>query len=358
MTKNFKLPRRVYAHHGAYFLVDNEHKWHRLCKIDEGEKSLYKNLAEKLDELGAKRLGSMPRMLAEYQKEYLPTLAVTTRIQYEHEYANIAKAFGEFNYDEITPKTVNNFLKQFKDRPRTRQSYKSRLSSFFAWCVVEHDLEYNPVREVSIAPPDKRDRYITHAEFHRIREALLTGERGGKTLSGDMMQCFVDLCYLTAQRSTEIRNLKWSVIGDALTFDVNPADLGLTFKPSKTQRTSKAKVKIVVTDVMRAVFERARSIGKVKGLYVIHTLDGQCYTASGARSAWNRACVRAGVQDATIKDLRAKALTDAKELGYTIEEIKVAAAHSSITTTQGYIKTKEIPQSVVELPLPPKAGKS
>jgi integrase len=25
-----------------------------------------------------------------------------------------------------------------------------------------------------------------------------------------MMQCFVDLCYLTAQRSTEIRNLRWA----------------------------------------------------------------------------------------------------------------------------------------------------
>jgi integrase len=215
MTKSFKLPRRVYAHHGAYFFVDNKHKWHRLCKIAEGEKVLYQKLAEKLDELGVKRLGGMPRMLADYQKEYLPTLAATTRIQHEREYSNIAEAFGDFNYDEVTPNTVSKFLKQFKDTPRTRQSYKSRLSSFFAWCAVEHDLEHNPVREVSIAPPQKRDRYITHAEFHAIREALLIGEKGGKTRSGEMIQCFIDLCYLTAQRSTEIRNLKWSEVGDA-----------------------------------------------------------------------------------------------------------------------------------------------
>jgi integrase len=212
--------------------------------------------------------------------------------------------------------------------------------------------EHNPVREVAIEKPKKRDRYITHAEYHAIRDALLTGSKGNKTLSGEMMKCFVDLCYLTAQRSTEIRNLKWSDIGDTLSFDLNAADLGLTFKPSKTALTSQAKVKIRVTDVMQTVFERARAIGKVKSLYVIHTLDGRRYTAAGVRSAWKRASARAGVKNATIKDLRAKALTDAKKLGYTIEQIQVAAAHSDVTTTQDYIKLKEIPESVVELPLP------
>lgn len=75
----------------------------------------------------------------------------------------------------------------------------------------------------------------------------------------------------------------------------------------------------------------------MKSIYVIHTLDGCPYIMSGIRSAWVRACRRASVKNATIKDLRPKALTDAERAGYNIGELKTAAAHVSVTTTEGYL---------------------
>ncbi|HEV8291664.1 MAG TPA: tyrosine-type recombinase/integrase, partial [Tepidisphaeraceae bacterium] len=80
----------------------------------------------------------------------------------------------------------------------------------------------------------------------------------------------------------------------------------------------------------------------------------QPYTASGVREVWRGACRRAGVIDATIKDLRGKAVTDARKSGYTLEEIQVAVAHTDIRTTQDYVKQREQPESAVIVGMPKK----
>lgn len=53
-----------------------------------------------------------------------------------------------------------------------------------------------------------------------------------------------------------------------------------------------------------------------------------------------------------MKDIRAKALTDAKRAGYDIEALQVAGAHADRATTEGYIKQRDVPLSTVKLTLP------
>ncbi|ESH90737.1 hypothetical protein B551_0222460 [Cupriavidus sp. HPC(L)] len=57
---------------------------------------------------------------------------------------------------------------------------------------------------------------------------------------------------------------------------------------------------------------------------------------------------RAGLakKDYTIKDIRAKAMTDASKAGYDLDELQVAGAHAEGSTTQGYIKQREVPVSL------------
>jgi hypothetical protein len=71
-------------------------------------------------------------------------------------------------------------------------------------------------------------------------------------------------------------------------------------------------------------------------------------------SAWRRAAQRAGVTDATLKDLRAKAMTDAKRDGYTVKQISIGGAHTGEEMTKGYIKLRETPVSEVVMKLPRK----
>jgi hypothetical protein len=54
----------------------------------------------------------------------------------------------------------------------------------------------------------------------------------------------------------------------------------------------------------------------------------------------------------TVKDIRAKALTDAKKAGYDIDALQVAGAHAVRATTAAYIKQREVPVSSVRLSLP------
>ncbi|WP_157236175.1 hypothetical protein [Chitiniphilus shinanonensis] len=48
-------------------------------------------------------------------------------------------------------------------------------------------------------------------------------------------------------------------------------------------------------------------------------------------------------------------MTDAKKLGYEIEQISIGAAHTDISMTETYIKRREVPISEVTLPLPKRA---
>jgi integrase len=336
-----KLPPRVYEKHGSLWFVDLDRKWHKLCRASEGLAAMYLALAKIND---APTSSSMPGAIAEFQQStaFKKNAAGT---QKEHgRLLDIAAAeFVDFDVAQVdTADILQSCENLFGGRPTAARSYKARLSTFFRWAIAKRLRADNPCREAWLDAPPKRDRYITDDEFIRIREAMLLGDDGRPTRAGQMAQVFVDLCYLTAQRPTDIRRLLWSQVR---------AD-GLAFKPTKTAGSSGAKVVIPATPAIQDALERAKAFGAVRSVFVVHTLDGSPYTMSGIRSAWVRACKRAGVTGATIKDLRPKALTDAKRAGYGIEELKVAAAHSSVTTTEGYMKTFDEPVSVVRLTLP------
>jgi integrase len=90
----------------------------------------------------------------------------------------------------------------------------------------------------------------------------------------------------------------------------------------------------------------------VKGTTVIHNLASGQYTKDGIETAWQRACVRAGVEDAHVHDLRAKALGDAQRRGVDLARLQDAAGHSSVTTTEGYLRGREITIYALGLKLP------
>lgn len=253
----------------------------------------------------------------------------------------IEDAFADFDLVQVQPSDVALFLDQWEGR-RSAQSYKGQLSKFFLWCCRRGLLNNNSARDVTVEKPPKRDVYITDAQYLAIRHAAATGENGVPTRSGPMLQCYMDLLYLLYQRGTEIRLLRWD--------QVTPE--GIKFKPSKTERSSGITVFIPMTQAIREVFERARQVGKMRSMYVIHTEHGQPYTAHGIGSAFERAYKRAKVEGVTLKDIRAKAATDAKKMGYGMEELQVALAHTDQSTTKGYVRTRETPVSRVELKLP------
>jgi integrase len=337
--------KRVYVKHGRYYFVDTANKWHALSRVDEGESVLLRALAKRKD-IHVARPGSMSELIRKWWERERPSYAESTQADYELMFPKIELAFEDFDVAEVTPADVDDFVRQWSEKPRQGNKYRHLMSMLFKFACAPLRLRTdNPCDQVgTLDEGPSRDRYITDREFYAIRRAAMVSKDKRKVPSGDIIVCAMDLAYLTFQRQFEIRTLRWSDIDDEW----------LYFKPAKSKSTTGAKVRWKRTPEIDAVLERARAFGKVKPIDgpVIHTLRGKPYSKRGFYTAWERACERAKVNDAHFHDLRAKAQTDAKARGFTMEQIQEGATHASPDTTRGYIKRREVVASEVTMSMP------
>ena len=61
------------------------------------------------------------------------------------------------------------------------------------------------------------------------------------------------------------------------------------------------------------MLDRARALGNIRSVFVIHTRHGQPCTAGGIGSLFKRARRRAGVEGVSLQDIRATAATGATD---------------------------------------------
>lgn len=341
-----RYKKYLYLSPSAYFnpFTGKKQQWHTLCDIAEGELKARQiqqqiinhntvdlnkgNMAEKLDAfllfLLEERAENKPddpeklKMFLDRNK----TISTIVNV--------IKRAFIEFDVEQVEPSDIAQFLDFHQKKKRMTQVYRSTLSNFFKYAVRKGWVLENPVRDISIKTSKSRAVYITDIQFNLIIEQLDV-----------MATCFICLCYLTCQRSTEIRLLKWKQIKGNKIY----------FNPTKTAHSSDVDVIIPVTLEIQAVIEKVRML-HIESEYVICSKNGKPYTASGIRSAWKRACKKIGLSGLTIKDIRAKALTDAVKAGYDLAQVQISAAHVDRKTTEIYIKEKDTPVSEIILKLP------
>lgn len=362
------MPNRVYRRGASlYWVRPSDQKWIRLCRADEGERHMLKRLAEEIgafeDNAGT---GDMGPLIAEYVRLHKAAHKEKAWPAYG-KYAG--EAFKDFRLTTVAPADVVDFLRQnWTGKLHMQRVMRSFMSGFFDYCIGKRLIAANPCREVKLKKPKARDVYITDAHFGAIRAKLASYVRVtkagqeivSKVPAGEMMQCFVDLCYLTAQRSTEIRLLRWKAdpgaAGGSSWVDWDAKVIH--FVPTKTEDSTAEAVDWPITPEIKAVLKRAQTLGKVKSSqFVIHSIEGQPYEANAVLTAWKRAATRAKLseQGYTVKDIRAKALTDAERAGYTLAQLQVAAAHADSKTTEIYVKSRAVPVSEVRLKVP-KAG--
>jgi integrase len=358
--KKAKYPR-VYPSDGSWYWSEPvSGKWIRLCKLTDSEDLLVKRLAEEMEKRKRPEgSGDMRPLIDTYVKEHKANQKDPAWPKYG-EYAGIG--FRNSDVRAVKPTHISNWLKvKYAGKLSMQRIMRSFLSGFFQWCVEKGKRDTNPCKEVKLKKPKPSKTYITDEHFAAIRTAMLTAtytKKDGKVITqkvptGPMMQCFIDLCYLTLQRSTEIRLLKWS--------DVDRAAGVIHFLPTKTEDSSGIAVDITITPEIVAVLERIATIDgytRIGAAPVIHAIDGSEYAPGAFRAAFDRAAERAELSELgyTVKMVRAKALTDAERAGYDIKALQAAAAHSSQSTTEIYFKQREVPVADVRLRIPRSAA--
>lgn len=338
---------RVYPKNGRWYYAEDleelgkngrpKQKWHGLTRIDEGDAALTAKLAEILGEVKVED-GGMKAHLEEFKKVHLPTLSPLAQKEYERMYAVIGKAFARFDSPEVEAGDVEKFLTNFANKPNTRGKYKARLSTFFSWCVRNSHtgVKINPCREIRLSGPLKKRGKMTAAIFWAYHDALT-----------ELGKCVLTLCYLTRQRPKDIRLLRESNIGPEY----------IDFTPFKTIKSTGAEVRVRRTQDIDYWLDRARSLRpklRVSPIdpYIIQSRTGEAYSKNGFYELWRDAGDKNGHKGVTTLHIRPYALSAMEELGAEVRVIQKAAAHASITTTEGYLEQHRENLSDFRLPLP------
>lgn len=300
------LPPCVYLNHGAYYLV-RRGKWIRLGT------DLPTALAAYARHASAPSSG-MPGLLTRWLED--AQIAEKTRKTYAVVVRQLSAILAEFSPDQVTARSIMAIMHHHRRKPGMANHMRTVLIGALDLAFLEERVERNVARDVRPIKTTARDRYLTDAEFKAIyAKATPT------------MQTIMDLCYHTGQRISDILSIRHADLG---------VD-GIAFKQQKT----KHRMLVAWSPDLEATVARARALHQsVRGMTLLHTRRGTPFTYSTVRTLWDRAVVAAGVEDAHIHDLRAKAATDAKEQG---QDSKKLLGHASESSHNRYLRSKETP---------------
>lgn len=314
---NKHLPQCMYEKHGAYWLV-KQGKWTRL-----GD-----NLADALTAYGkgiqAPPAGGMVAFVEKAFAHHLKTrerpLSAQTLASYKVNKNRICKVFADFSPEQVKPVHIAQLQTSMSDTPTQFNHTLSLLRVLFAYAVRWQLIEQSPCFGAESFKTKGRKRYITDAEFARI-----------KAHAGQRLQVIMDLCFLTGQRINDVLAIRHSDID---------AERGIRFKPSKTSRSTEIEFFVEWTDELRSTVQAAKALqGDVLTMSLLAGRSRKPPRYRTVVGQWWQACEAAGVADANLHDIRAKAATDAKAQGIDAQEL---LGHTDAKMTAGYIRAQGI----------------
>lgn len=315
------LPRRVYLKHGAYYFVTPVGaRWVRLCRESEGLPAMYRALARLTEsEVTGNRMPAViARWLEGKRADWTPG---HTRDQ-ERIAKHLAEVFAEFSPADVTTPACAQHLKTLAHQPRTHNQHRTMLSQVLAFAAIEGLREgHNPIANI---PPRKmagRHRIVTDDEIKALKAAALL-----QTRNGDALVKMIDIALLTGQRIGDVIQMRWQDVTEA----------GVLVVQGKT----KTRLLIEWSPALRAAVA-ACAVGTDKIGHLLKTQSGSGYTYAGIRSAWVRACARAGIEDLHIHDLRGRAGVDALEAsGQDVRAAQKLLGHKVEAMTRQYVEGK------------------
>jgi len=242
------------------------------------------------------------------------TVKASTYAQYALICKKLKPILGEFQPSDVAGRHVAAIL----DHHRATPNFSNRMLTFmrlaFANALTWGMAHTNPTYGVKRFKEASRDRLLTHAEFAAI-----------KAHAPAQLQAIMDIAFLTGQR-----------IGDVL--GIKLADIksdGIYFTQQKTAK----RLMVSMTPELEQAVGRAKALhSNIRGLTFFHGRGGKPLSYYGVRSAWDRACERAGVNDTTLHDIRAMSATAAKKQG---KSATALLGHSTESTTTRYLRDRD-----------------
>lgn len=315
------LPRRVYRKHGAFYFVTLDNRWLRLSAERDGLPAMYRALA-KLTEADAAS-DRMPGVIARWIKAQADKGKWAPKTQRDIERAGsiISAAFADFAPGDVTTPDCSDYLDRLAGKARTFNMHRTLLRSVLSFAALKGLREgYNPVDDVPRESTPGRRRIVTDAEVARLKIAARQQSRNGEALVQ-----MIDLALLTGQRIGDLIRMRWPDVTEA----------GIFVEQGKTGE----RLLIEWTPALRKAIDACRRDDDELG-FVLKTQSGRGYRYAGIRSAWVRACERAGIDDLHIHDLRGRAGVDALGDEEDVRAAQRLLGHKGERMTRHYIDGK------------------
>lgn len=200
---------------------------------------------------------------------------------------------AEFNPDQVLPRHVAAIKNSMAATPNMGNRVLSFLRAVFTYAVEWQIVDSNPCIGIRRHAEKKRDRYLTDEEFQAICAQAT-----------ENMRVIYQMAYLTAQRINDVLSIR-------------------------------------LADITEDGIARAKALPRSARGLTLFTTKRTCKPViyETVKQQWRKACERAGVENATLHDIRAKSLTDAKREG---KDATKLASHADPRMTDHYIRLREI----------------
>lgn len=302
------LPPCVYHKHGAYWLVKNG-KWTRLAD------SLSAALAEYGRRMESPK-GSMGELIERAFDAMKHRLSPATVDAYTIAAKKLKDILLEFTPDQVRPKHMADIKNSFAATPNMGNRVVSFARLVFDYALEQQMVEMNPAVGIKRHKERKRDRLVSLEDFNAIRAK-----------ADARLQIIMDLLYLTGQRVDDVLRIKRADLKED----------GILFVQQKT----KARLVVRWTPELRDAVARAGDLcGNVRAFTLLHNRRGRAPDYKTTWDQWRDACAAAGIEDTTLRDIRAMSLTAAKREG---KDPTALAGHATQEMTVRYLRDREIP---------------
>lgn len=317
--KDRDLPPRMRRSHGALFHV-TDGKWTRLAPESDKATAL-RRWAEIEGAPAPVATGTVQAVWELFQAhpKGLKIRAARTQKDYAKDAVRILAVFGRMQVSAIKPEHVRRYLDNRVDKNGNpapiRATREKALLSLLCTCAREWGIfgGSNPCAGIK-GWKAKRHRYITDDEYLAIM---------GK--ASEPLQDAMQIALATGQRPADVRKMLTAHIRDEI----------LWIEQGKTKK----RLGVRVEGELKAAIDRSKARAKAAKVTTMHLVTdeaGQPYNAWTLRSHLRKAAKAAGVPDAQLRDLRAKAATDLDDLAKAQELL----GHKNRSMTEEYVKER------------------
>ena len=305
------LPECVYFKNGAYYFVKNN-KW---SKLDRDYNEAMVRWAKLIDAPKSSSIKTVGALLDRYFLEVVPGKSERTQKDNRIEARWLRAFFGDMGIESVSAPHIAEYLSTRTAKTRANREV-ALLSHAFSKAIVWGLTKTNPCAARGIRNKEvARDRYVTDEEVKEF-----------ETLCPPWLVAYIEIKLLTGMRQQDLLALEWSDIDSE----------GISVCPIKTQRTTRKKIKIELTEELSQLLNALPNTSKT----VFATRSESMYTSSGFGSIWRRLMtkfVSSGNTRFHEHDLRGKVATDLNDKN----AAQSLLGHATATTTERYIKQRQ-----------------